>query len=99
MHVKRIGILETASADPDRLALWDVFKRRLNELGHTNGADIGIEFRWADGRAERLAAAAAELVGRKVDVLVTAGTPTQQISGVLIDESDHGFRVRHPWRV
>ena len=75
MHVKRIGILETASADPDRLALWDVFKRRLNELGHTNGADIGLEFRWADGRAERLAAAAAELVGLKVDVLVTAGTP------------------------
>ena len=30
-------------------------------------------------------------------VLVTAGTPTQQISGILIDESDHGFRVRHPY--
>jgi putative ABC transport system substrate-binding protein len=73
--VKRIGILETAAADPDRLALWDVFKRRLNELGHAEGADIGLEFRWADGRTERLAAAAAELVGLKVDVLVTAGTP------------------------
>src|SRR5205814_5429329 len=72
---KRIGILETASADPDRLALWDVFKRRLHELGHAEGADIGLEFRWADGRTERLATAAAELVEFKVDVLVTAGTP------------------------
>jgi putative ABC transport system substrate-binding protein len=73
--VKRIGILETASADPDRLALWDVFKRRLNELGHAEGADISLEFRWADGRTERLAAAAAELMDLQVDVLVTAGTP------------------------
>lgn len=73
--MKRIGILETASADPDRLALWDVFKRRLNELGHAEGADISLEFRWADGRTERLAAAAAELMDLQVDVLVTAGTP------------------------
>ena len=73
--MKRIGILETAAADPDRLALWDIFERRLNELGHAKGTDISLEFRWADGRTERLAAAAAELVGFKVDVLVTAGTP------------------------
>ena len=73
--MKRIGILETAAADPDRLALWDIFERRLHELGHANRADLAFEFRWADGRTERLAAAAAELVGLKVDVLVTAGTP------------------------
>jgi putative ABC transport system substrate-binding protein len=75
MHVKRIGILETASADPDRLALWEIFERRLHELGDAKGTDIGIEFRWAEGRTERLAVAAAELVGLGVDVLVTAGTP------------------------
>jgi ABC-type uncharacterized transport system substrate-binding protein len=73
--VKRIGILETAAADPDRLALWDVFERRLHELDHTNGPGISLEFRWADGRTERLAAAASELVGLQVDILVTAGTP------------------------
>jgi putative ABC transport system substrate-binding protein len=73
--VKRIGILETAAADPDRLALWAVFERRLHELDHAKGADISLEFRWADGRTERLAAAASELVGLQVDVLVTAGTP------------------------
>src|SRR5689334_21018532 len=75
MRVKRIGILETAAADRDRLALWEIFERRLTELGHAKGADISVDFRWADGRTERLAAAAAELVGLQVDVLVTAGTP------------------------
>jgi putative ABC transport system substrate-binding protein len=73
--VKRIGILETAAADPDRRALWDIFERRLHALGHTKGTDISLEFRWADGRTERLATAASELVGLQVDVLVTAGTP------------------------
>jgi putative tryptophan/tyrosine transport system substrate-binding protein len=73
--VKRIGILETAAADPDRLALWSIFERRLHELGHAKGTDISLEFRWADGRTERLATAASELVGLQVDVLVTAGTP------------------------
>jgi putative ABC transport system substrate-binding protein len=73
--VRRVGILETATADPHRLAFWDIFERRLHELGHVKGADISFEFRWADGRTERLATAAAELVGLNVDVLVTAGTP------------------------
>jgi len=69
---QRVGILETAATDPERLALWDLFKHRLHELGR---ADIAFEFRWAEGDTERLAAAAAELVGLKVDLLVTAGTP------------------------
>jgi putative ABC transport system substrate-binding protein len=47
----------------------------LNELGHAEGADISLSFRWADGHTERLAAAATDLVDLKVDVLVTAGTP------------------------
>jgi len=69
---QRIGILETAAPDPDRLALWDLFKQRLRELG---SAGAGFEFRWAEGHTGRLAAMAKELTGLKVDVLVTAGTP------------------------
>lgn len=72
---RRIGILETASPDQDRLTLWEIFKRRLHDMGHTENADIVFEFRWAEGRHERLASAAAELVQSKVDVLVTSGTP------------------------
>ena len=73
--MKRIGILETAAPDAGRLALWDIFKRRLRELGHAEGSDIGIEFRWANGRTENLAGGAAELVAMPADILVTAGTP------------------------
>jgi putative ABC transport system substrate-binding protein len=73
--LRRIGILEMASPDRDRMALWDIFKRRLQDMGHTENADIAFEFRWAEGRQERLASAAAERVRSKVDVLVTAGTP------------------------
>jgi putative ABC transport system substrate-binding protein len=73
--VKLIGILETAAPDPDRLALWKIFERRLHELGYSEGSNMSLEFRWANGRTERLAAEAAALVDLKVDVLVTAGTP------------------------
>src|SRR5689334_14486347 len=74
-RVRRVGILEMAAPDAERLALWDLFQRCLNDLGHVEGASIGFEFRWAEGRTDRLAAAAAELVKLDVDVLVTAGTP------------------------
>jgi putative ABC transport system substrate-binding protein len=73
--IQRVGILEMAAPDPERLALWNIFKRRLHKLEHIEGAGIDFEFRWADGHTERLAAAAAELVALNIDVLVTAGTP------------------------
>ena len=72
---RRIGILEMAAPDPDRLALWDIFRNGLRELGHAEGVDVVFDFRWAEGREERLASAAADLVRSRVDVLVTAGTP------------------------
>jgi putative ABC transport system substrate-binding protein len=74
-RTRLIGVLETAAADPGRLALWHLFKNRLSELGHAEGGNLAFEFRWADGRTERLAPLAAELVAAGVDVLVTAGTP------------------------
>lgn len=64
-----------ASPDADRLAYWDIFKRSLRELGHVEGEDVALEFRWADGLQERMASAAVALVASKIDVLVTAGTP------------------------
>jgi len=72
---RRIGILDMAAPDPQRLALWDIFKLRLLELGHTESQDVAFEFRWADGYDGRLTDAATDLVGMNVDVLVTAGTP------------------------
>jgi putative ABC transport system substrate-binding protein len=73
--IHRVGILETAAADAARVALWDIFKRRLQECGFVEGKTIDFEFRWADGRQERLADFASEFVRLKVDAIVTAGTP------------------------
>jgi putative ABC transport system substrate-binding protein len=53
----------------------EAFRAGLRELGYQEGRDIVIEFRWAEGRYERLPALFAEMVRRNVDVIVTHGTP------------------------
>src|SRR6476661_10020177 len=50
------------------------FAQRLRELGWTQGRTVAIEYRWAEGRNERLAEIAAEFVRLNVDVIVTWGT-------------------------
>jgi putative ABC transport system substrate-binding protein len=50
------------------------FLQRLRELGWVDGRNLTIEYRWAEGREDRYAQFAADLVRRKVDVIVTAGT-------------------------
>lgn len=49
------------------------FRKGLGETGYTEGRDVVIEYRWAGGRYERLAGLAAELVRRKVSVIVATG--------------------------
>jgi ABC-type uncharacterized transport system substrate-binding protein len=70
----RIGFLGPASADnlPQRV---EAFRAGLRALGYQEGRDFVIEFRWADGHYDRLPALVAELLDRKVDVIVTHGTP------------------------
>jgi putative tryptophan/tyrosine transport system substrate-binding protein len=51
------------------------FVQRLGELGWVEGRNVAIEYRWAEGRNERFAELSAEIVRRKVDVIVTQGTP------------------------
>jgi putative tryptophan/tyrosine transport system substrate-binding protein len=48
---------------------------RLGEIGLVDGRDVAIEYRWAEGRLDRVTELARDLVQRKVDVIVTAGTP------------------------
>jgi putative ABC transport system substrate-binding protein len=48
--------------------------KRLRDLGWTEGRDIAIEYRWAEGRPERFAEFGAEFVRLKVDIVVTSGT-------------------------
>ncbi|HKF12751.1 MAG TPA: ABC transporter substrate-binding protein [Xanthobacteraceae bacterium] len=58
------------------------FKQRLHELGWVEGRTVVIEVRWAEGRIERFAEIAAEFVGRKVDVIVSSGSPTEAVKQV-----------------
>src|SRR5215813_8806508 len=50
------------------------FVQQLHELGWNEGRDVKIEYRWAEGRSERLSEIAAEFVRLKVDVIVTYAT-------------------------
>jgi putative ABC transport system substrate-binding protein len=72
-RIPRIGILAAPSASFFS-ARVEAFRQRLRELGYVEGKNILIEYRYAEGKLERLPDLAAELVRLKVDVIVTAGT-------------------------
>src|SRR5437773_4557411 len=72
--VYRIGILEPIPAAQNAANL-DALRKGLRELGYVEGRNLIIEYRSADGRAERFPELASELVRLKVDLLVTRGTP------------------------
>jgi ABC-type uncharacterized transport system substrate-binding protein len=66
-----IGFLSGRS--PAETALLDAFRQGLGETGHAERTNVAIEYRWAEGRYDRLPALAADLVGRRVAVLVASG--------------------------
>jgi putative ABC transport system substrate-binding protein len=71
--VPRIGYLGLTSPS-DRPPLLDAFRQGLRELGWVEGQNIVIDYRFAEGRFDRLPALAAELVRLKVDIIVSGGT-------------------------
>jgi putative ABC transport system substrate-binding protein len=72
--VARIGFLITSSPSTISPRL-DSFKQGLRELGYAEGKNFVIEYRYAEGKIDRLPGLAAELVRLNVDVIVTNGSP------------------------
>ena len=69
-----IGYLHFASPGP--FAYQVAFHQGLRETGYVEGQNVGLEYRWAEGHYDRLPALAADLVGRKVDVIAAVGPPS-----------------------
>jgi putative tryptophan/tyrosine transport system substrate-binding protein len=69
-----IGFLSTQSPDPSA-NLVAALRRGLSEIGFIESQNVAIEYRWAEGRYDRLPALAAELVRRPVAVIVASAPP------------------------
>jgi putative ABC transport system substrate-binding protein len=69
--VSVIGYLGSASHASG--AFLAAFRQGLKDSGYVEGANVAIEFRWAEGRYERLPSLASDLVRRRVSVIVTSG--------------------------
>src|ERR1700737_2946900 len=70
-----IGYLHFASPSPTLLQAAD-FHRGLGETGYVEGENVAIEYRWAERHYDQLPALAADLVSRKVNVVVAVSGPS-----------------------
>jgi putative tryptophan/tyrosine transport system substrate-binding protein len=70
--VQTIGYLSARAADVEQEFLT-AFRQGLSETGHVEGRNLVIEYRWAEGRYDRLSTLAAELVRKQVSVIATTG--------------------------
>jgi ABC-type uncharacterized transport system substrate-binding protein len=92
-RVPRIGYLGTRTLSDFGV---DAFRQGLRELGWVEGQNIGVDYRFAEGRLERLPDLAAELVRLKVDIIVAQATPgaaaaknaTETITIVMVPVGD-----------
>ena len=95
--VYRIGIFGDKAAEASEKHLWQVFRDGLREHGWTEGANLVIDYRWAEGDAARLQELAAKLVRLKPDVIATRGSLfTAALKAATSSIPD---RVRRPRRI
>ena len=73
--IRRIGFLNPNPAATVS-ARMEAFRQGMRDLGYVEGKNIVIEYRYADGNAQRLPELAAELVGLKLDLIITSSTPS-----------------------
>ncbi|HWH78897.1 MAG TPA: ABC transporter substrate-binding protein, partial [Candidatus Binatus sp.] len=79
VKVPRIGFLG-ATSPSDNTARVEAFRHGLHELGYVEGKNFIIEYRWAEGKTERLPDLTAELMRLKVDIIVTAGPTVTRVA-------------------
>ena len=72
--MSRIGVLHGGALTPERAHRQQAFQQGLHDLGWVEGHNIVIEYRYAEGKVERLPDLAAELISLNMQVLVVDGT-------------------------
>jgi len=70
-----IGFLGSGSPGPNA-PLVAAFREGLSETGWVEGQNLAFEYRWAEGRYDRLPALAADLLGRKADLIAASSIPS-----------------------
>src|SRR6516164_11666059 len=70
-----IGYLGAQSADDDYTNVTVPFFQGLKDTGYVEGLNVQVQYRWSENQPDRLPALAADLVRRRVAVIVTSGTP------------------------
>jgi putative ABC transport system substrate-binding protein len=88
-----IGFLSTQSADNDYKYFIVPFLQGLKETGYVDGQNVAIEYRWAENQYDRLPALAADLVRRRVAVLVRH----RRGRGGEASGHDHTHRLQRWW--
>jgi ABC-type uncharacterized transport system substrate-binding protein len=76
--VWRIGLLTAGGVSTERSASFEAFRQGLREHGYVEGRNVVIEYRYAEGKLDRLIGLAADLLAQNVDVIVTVSTPAAQ---------------------
>jgi ABC-type uncharacterized transport system substrate-binding protein len=81
--MSRIGYLGSSSPSLEPHYV-EAFRQKLRDLGHVDGENIVIEYRWAEGQDDRLPNLATELVRLNPDIIVTTGTPGALAAGLRV---------------
>jgi hypothetical protein len=87
-----IGFLSTQSADVDYKNFTVPFLQGLKEAGYVEGQNVMVEYRWAENQFDRLPALAADLVRRRITVIVAT---SNNASGGESSDCNHPDRIFH----